>query len=172
MFTIDGLDIKVDFMTMAKGIGGGFPIGAFAVSQEIADKIEVGDHGGTYCGNPLGTAVAYAVIKYLKDNDIAGHVRKVGQLVLDRLGLLQERFNDFIVDIRGKGLLIAVEFQNDTLASAVLSECLKRRMFVNVTQGNIIRLFPALTIEAEEIQEAMDIFESAVETIAGGKQDI
>ncbi len=172
MFAIDGLDIKVDFMTMAKGIGGGFPIGAFAVSQEIADKIEIGDHGGTYCGNPLGTAVAYAVIKYLKDNDIAGHVRKMGRLVLDRLGRLQKRFKDSIPAIRGKGLLIAVEFKNDTLAGAVLSECLNRRMFVNVTQGNIIRLFPALTIAAEEIQEAMEIFESAVETIAGRKQDI
>ncbi|MBT7890293.1 MAG: aspartate aminotransferase family protein, partial [Deltaproteobacteria bacterium] len=58
MFAIDGLDIKVDFMTMAKGIAGGFPIGAFAVSDEIAGKIEMGDHGGTYCGNPLGTAVS------------------------------------------------------------------------------------------------------------------
>lgn len=172
MFAIDGLDIKVDFMTMAKGIGGGFPIGAFAVSQEIADKIEVGDHGGTYCGNPLGTAVAYAVIKYLKDNDIAGHARKMGQLIMERAGLLQKRFKDSILDVRGKGLLIAVEFKNDTLASTVLAECLKNRMFVNVTQGNIIRLFPALTITAEEIHEAMGIFESAVEKIAGGKQDI
>jgi acetylornithine/N-succinyldiaminopimelate aminotransferase len=92
----------------------------------------------------------------------------MGQLVLSRLGLLQQRFKDSITDIRGKGLLIAVEFRNDTLAGAVLSECLKRRMFVNVTQGNIIRLFPALTITAEEIQEAMGIFESAVETIASG----
>jgi acetylornithine/N-succinyldiaminopimelate aminotransferase len=63
-----------------------------------------------------------------------------------------------------------VEFRNDTLASSVLSECLKKKMFVNVTQGNIIRLFPALTITAEEIHEAMGIFESAVESIAGGKQ--
>jgi acetylornithine/N-succinyldiaminopimelate aminotransferase len=171
MFAIDGLDIKVDFMTMAKGIGGGFPIGAFAISQEIADKIEIGDHGGTYCGNPLGTAVAYAVIKYLKDNDIAGHVLKMGQIIMERLGRLQKRFKDSILDVRGKGLLIAVEFQNDTMASGVLSECLKRRMFVNVTQGNIIRLFPALNITAKEIQEAMEIFEAAVETVAGGKND-
>jgi acetylornithine/N-succinyldiaminopimelate aminotransferase len=172
MFAIDGLDIKVDFMTMAKGIGGGFPIGAFAVSQEIADKIEVGDHGGTYCGNPLGAAVAYAVIKYLKDNDIAGHVLKMGQLIMERLGQLQKRFKDSIPDVRGKGLLIAVEFRNDMVASSVLSECLKKKMFANVTQGNIIRLFPALTITAEEIHEAMGIFESAVEAIAGEKQDI
>ena len=95
----------------------------------------------------------------------------MGQLVLDRLGLLQKRFKDSIPDVRGKGLLIAVEFQNDTLASAVLSECLKRRMFVNVTQGNIIRLFPALNITIKEIQEAMEIFEAAVETAAGGKKD-
>lgn len=172
MFAIDDLDIKVDFMTMAKGIGGGFPIGALAVSQEIVDKIEVGDHAGTYCGNPLGTAVAYAVIKYMNDNDIACHVRKMGQLVLDRLVPLQGKFKDSISDIRGKGLLIAVEFKNDTLAGAVLSKCLKKRMFVNVTQGNIIRLFPALTITAEEIQEAMLIFESAVETVIGERQDI
>jgi acetylornithine/N-succinyldiaminopimelate aminotransferase len=169
MFAIDGLDIKVDFMTMAKGIGGGFPIGAFAVSQEIADKIEIGDHGGTYCGNPLGCAVAYAVIKYLKENNIGDHVREMGRIVLERLGRLQARFRDSISDVRGKGLLVAVEFKDDTLASAILSECMNRRMFVNVTQGNIIRLFPPLIITAGEIQEAMEIFESAVEAVAGRK---
>ena len=167
MFAIDGLDIKVDFMTMAKGIGGGFPIGAFAVSQEIADKIEVGDHGGTYCGNPLGCAVAYAVIKFLKDNHIGEHVLAMGRIIRERLARLQERFKSSITDVRGKGLLIAVEFQNDALAKAVMSECMNRRMFVNVTQGNILRLFPALNITAEEIQEAISIFESAVETTAG-----
>lgn len=164
MFAIDNLDIKVDFMTMAKGMGGGFPIGAFAVSREIADKIEIGDHGGTYCGNPLGCAVAYAVIKFLEDNNLGDHVQKMGQIAMERLDRLRIRFRDSIADVRGKGLLIAVEFKKDSLANEVCSECLKRGMFVNVTQGNIVRLFPALIITAGELREGIGIFESALET--------
>ncbi|MCP4757520.1 MAG: aspartate aminotransferase family protein, partial [Proteobacteria bacterium] len=85
MFAVDGLDIKIDFLTMAKGIAGGFPLGAFAVTEKIARQIEIGDHGGTYCGNPLGCAVSFAVIKYLIDNEIAANVQSIEAFVMERI---------------------------------------------------------------------------------------
>jgi acetylornithine/N-succinyldiaminopimelate aminotransferase len=166
MFAIDDMDIKVDFMTMAKGIAGGFPIGAFAVSSRIAEKIEIGDHGGTYCGNPLGSAVASAVISFLIENNIADHVKKMGELAIARLENIRKKYADVITEIRGKGLLIAVEFQRDALANSVIAECLRQDMFVNITQGNIIRLFPALTITEEELIKGISIFENVIATVA------
>lgn len=162
MFAIDGLDIKVDFMTMAKGIAGGFPIGALAVSDEIAGKIEMGDHGGTYCGNPLGTAVSYAVIKYLIDNRISEHVATISTLVFDELYRWRKLFGDIIADVRGRGLLIAIEFYKASDASAVYSQCLEKGLFVNITQEKVIRLFPALNITQSEMQEGLQILESIV----------
>lgn len=166
MFAIDDMDIKVDFMTMAKGIAGGFPIGAFAVSKRVAEKIEIGDHGGTYCGNPLGCAVATAVITHLLENKVCGHVKKLGETALNRLDKVRQKYPDVVLEVRGKGLLLAIEFQRDALANAVIAECLNQGMFVNITQGNIIRLFPALTITEEELDKGLSIFETVVGSVA------
>jgi acetylornithine/N-succinyldiaminopimelate aminotransferase len=162
MFAIDGLNIKVDFMTMAKGIAGGFPIGAFAVSEEVADKIELGDHGGTYCGNPLGTAVSYAVIKYLIDNRISDHVRTISAAIFEELDRWQKEFGNRIADIRGRGLLIAIEFAKALDAAAVNSQCLEQGLFVNLTQEKVIRLFPALNISLEEAREGLQIIKKGI----------
>ena len=158
MFAIDGLDIKVDFLTMAKGIAGGFPFGAFAVSEEVAGKIEKGDHGGTYCGNPLGCAVALAVIRYLKEKDVAAHVRVMGDYFFSRLSAWQERYPELVTSIRGKGLLWALVLSTPEKAQEVNRLCLEAGMFVNVTQGNIVRLFPALTITRPEAEEGLGTF--------------
>ncbi len=157
MFAIDGLDLKVDFLTMAKGIGGGFPIGAFAVSEEIAGKIEKGDHGGTYCGNPLGCAVAYAVIKYLRDNKIDEHVASIGDWSLQMLKQWRKDYPEIVEDVRGKGLLIAIEFFDPKQAQSVYQECQNQKLLVNITQDKVIRLFPALNITREEMKEGLDI---------------
>ncbi|NQU64590.1 MAG: aminotransferase class III-fold pyridoxal phosphate-dependent enzyme [SAR324 cluster bacterium] len=162
MFAIDGLDIKVDFMTMAKGIAGGFPIGAFAVSAEIAGKIELGDHGGTYCGNPLGTAVSYAVIKYLIDNRISEHVGTISTAVFEELFRWQKMYGDLIADVRGRGLLIAIEFYKASDANAVYLQSLEKGLFVNITQEKVIRLFPALNITQKEMQEGLQILEKII----------
>ncbi|MBW2690821.1 MAG: aminotransferase class III-fold pyridoxal phosphate-dependent enzyme [Deltaproteobacteria bacterium] len=162
MFAIDGLDIKVDFMTMAKGIAGGFPIGAFAVSAEIADGIEMGDHGGTYCGNPLGTAVSYAVIKYLLDNRISEHVETISAAVFEELYRWQRAFGDIIADVRGRGLLIAIEFYKAADANAIYLQCLEQGLFINITQEKVIRLFPALNITPDEMKEGLQILENIV----------
>lgn len=165
MFVSDSLSLKVDFLTMAKGIAGGFPFGVFAMSKEVAQKLELGDHGGTYCGNPLGCAVAYAVIKHLIDNRISDHVRQMGSLTLNRLNQWKQLYHDIIVDIRGVGLLLIIEFKDVNTAIHVNDECLKRRLFVNQIQGTGIRIFPALNIKEEELEEGLTILKEAIETV-------
>jgi len=166
MFAIDGLDLKVDFMTVAKGIASGFPFGAFAMSEDIARKIEIGDHGGTYCGNPLGCAVAYAVIKHMIDNRIEENVDSIGALTMRRLQQWKHNFGDLITQVRGKGLLIALQFHSLEIASTVNSGCLKNGLFVNQTQESIIRLFPALNIKVDEMEEGLAIIEKVLESIS------
>lgn len=167
MFAIDGLNIKIDFLTMAKGIAGGFPFGGFAVSDEVAAKFERGDHGGTYCGNPLGCAVASAVIKHLLDEGIAANATTVGAHIMQRLERLREDYPNVVREVRGKGLLIAVEIANPKTAVELHGECLKQGLFVNLTQENIIRIFPALNITAAEADQGLDILEAAMKKIAG-----
>jgi acetylornithine/N-succinyldiaminopimelate aminotransferase len=96
MFAISPLNVEADFMTMAKGIAGGFPFGAFAMSEAVAAKLEPGDHGGTYCGNPIGCAVSYAVIKYLIDHNISAEVVKMGGFALNRMRKWMQKYPDII----------------------------------------------------------------------------
>lgn len=163
MFAIDPLNVGADFMTMAKGIAGGFPFAAFAMSEAVAGKLEPGDHGGTYCGNPLGCAVAYAVIKYLLGHNVSADVMKTGGLALDRMYKWMRRYPEMIKDVRGRGLLLAIEFRDEKIANDVASQCLARYLFVRQTQGNMIRIFPALNIKQEEMEEGLMLLEEAID---------
>ena len=162
MFATAGMNLKIAFLTMAKGIAGGFPFGAFAMTEEVAQKLERGDHGGTYSGNPLGCAVAYAVIDHLIKNDIGRHVEAMGALIMGELGRWQKKYPQLIVSIRGRGLLIAMEVARSELAEAIAEETLKLGLFINVTQGRIVRLFPALNITREEADEGLSLLKEAI----------
>ena len=162
MFAIDSLDMEADFFTMAKGMAGGFPLGAFAISEAVALQFEIGDHGGTYCGNPLGCAVSHAVIQYLLDHDISSNVKKMGELTLQRMRSWQQKNPGMISDIRGKGLLLLLEFEEEQTANFVSNYCQEHGLFVRQTQSNGIRIFPALNIKKEELEEGLTILENAL----------
>ena len=117
MFAISPSGVQADFLTMAKGIAGGFPFGAFAMSEAVAERLEAGDHGGTFCGNPLGCAVAYAVIRYLLDHNLSAHVSQMGGLVLSRLDEWKREYPEMVIDVRGKGLLLAIELRDEATAT-------------------------------------------------------
>ena len=166
MFATSATGAEPDFLTMAKGIAGGFPLGAFAVSEEVAARFERGDHGGTYCGNPLACAVAAAVIGHLVDNDVAGHVAELGAWALAEMAGWREASPAVVTDVRGRGLLLLVELRDEATAARVESECLARRLFVRRTQGNAIRVFPALTITRDELAEGLAILRQAIAVAA------
>lgn len=161
-FASSGRKIRIDFLTMAKGIAGGFPFGAFAMTEEVAQKLEKGDHGGTYCGNPLGCAVASAVITHLIEKDISKNVERIGALVINRLKAFQRAYPRVIDDVRGKGLLIGMELSSPSFARTMKEACLEQGLLVNLTQGTVIRIFPALTITEDEANEGLAILEHAL----------
>ncbi|HET6475419.1 MAG TPA: aspartate aminotransferase family protein [Thermoleophilia bacterium] len=167
LFATAAAGAEADFLTMAKGIAGGFPLGAFAMTDDVAARLEAGDHGGTYCGNPLACAVAEAVIRYLIDADVAARVEELGGEALARMESWSERFPEVVAGARGAGLLLLVELRDEATASAVAAECLRRGVFVRQTQGSGIRVFPALTIEREELDEGLTVLEESIAALAG-----
>lgn len=161
-FVACGLDLQPDLLTMAKGIAGGFPFAAFAMTEAVAGKLQPGDHGGTYVGNPLGCAVSRAVLSHLLELDIATHVEALGTWTRARLKELQQQFPDAIRDVRGKGLLIAVELRDKDLGAAVEQTALEQGLILNRKHGVILRLFPALTITREEMEQGLQILEQVL----------
>ena len=166
MFASSRWDLDVSFMTMAKGIAGGFPFGAFAMTEDVASKLGQGDHGGTYCGNPLGCAVSHAVIRHLIDTDICGNVNGIGSYAMEVLRGWMGKHPALIREVRGRGLLIAMELTGEDAARSVMAECLGRGLVLNLTQKKTVRIFPALNITREEMDEGLEILRVVVEGLA------
>jgi acetylornithine/N-succinyldiaminopimelate aminotransferase len=157
--------VRPDFLTLAKGIAGGFPFGAVAVDRNVAEKIEPGDHGGTYCGNPLGCAVANATIRQLVAYGAELQVRTNGHYLRNQLELLQMRCPELIKEVRGAGLLLAVEFSDPAIALQVQQEALERGLILNLKHGTVLRIFPSLIISREEIDAGVEIIVGVVDLL-------
>lgn len=155
-----------DFLTLAKGIAGGFPFAAVAVTSACAEKIEPGDHGGTYNGNPLGCAVAEATLRHCTDLNIEERVNRIGTDIGARLSHLAHLYPEVLRDVRGKGLLWAVEFRDPQVAEQVKTEARSSGLLLNVTHGTIMRIFPALTIDQAALEDGCAILYAVVKDAA------
>ena len=156
MFASMHEDVAPDIMLLGKCLGGGFPVGAIMVTDAVAATIHKGDHGGTYPGNPLACAAVSAVIRILLEEDILAHCATAGDIALDFLRTLQTEAGERILDVRGRGLLIGCELRTDADASAVMQRCLEAGVIVNVTHGNVLRIFPALNIELPLLMQGLE----------------
>jgi acetylornithine/N-succinyldiaminopimelate aminotransferase len=145
--------IEPDVMTLAKGLAGGVPIGAILAKERVAATFQPGDHGSTFGGNPLATAAGYAVLKYIIDNDIPAQVRAKGERLLARLRGLEDR-HPAISEVRGRGLLCAVQFEAD-IAEEVVRAALGEGLLLNNLRPNVLRIAPPLTVSDAEIDEAV-----------------
>lgn len=154
--------IEPDIMTLAKGLGSGIPIGAL-LAKEKAAVFTPGDHNSTFGGNPVTSAAGYAALKYIIDNDIAGNVNKVGQYLLEGLRSLAEKY-PFIKDVRGRGFLLAIEFDTD-IAQSFLMSCLEKGLLINKLKPNAVRLIPPLIIGEKEVDRAIGILDEALSGI-------
>ena len=148
--------VEPDIMTLAKGLAGGVPIGAL-LAKESASVFIAGDHGSTFGGNPLACAAGHATMKYIIENKVTGHVVEVGTYLIERLKQLKDKYA-FITDVRGRGLLLAVQFNSD-LAQSVQMECLEKGLLVNKPKPNVIRLMPPLIINNKDVDRAIDILD-------------
>ncbi len=159
LFGYQEFSVEPDVITLAKGLGFGTPIGAF-LSKEYCMALVPGDHGSTFGGNALTTAAAYAGTKFLIENDIPGHARAMGDHLQRRLNELKSRFS-FVKDVRGKGLLVAMEFESD-IAGQLLTHANAGGLLLNAVKPNAIRFMPPLNVTAEEIDQAMSLLEDAL----------
>lgn len=162
LFAYEQYGIEPDVMTLAKGLGSGVPIGAI-LAKDGAAVFVPGEHGSTFGGNPLACAAAYATLEFIIGNDIAGKVREVGQYLMGGLEGLKKKYQ-FITEVRGRGLLVAMEF-NSEMAASVLTACLDRGLLVNRVKPNALRLMPPLIIGNGEVDEALGILDKALSSI-------
>ncbi len=159
LFGYQEYGIEPDVITLAKGLGYGVPVGAF-MSKEYCMALVPGDHGSTFGGNALTTAAAYAGTKFLIDNRIPAQVKAMEGHLLGKLNELKSRFS-FVSDVRGKGLLAAVEFEGD-ISGQVLTHANEAGLLLNGVKPNAIRLMPPLNVTREEIDEGVGRLEEAL----------
>lgn len=163
LFAHEWAGITPDLMAVAKGIGGGFPLGACLATEEAAYGMKAGTHGSTYGGNPLGMAVGNAVLDVVLEDGFLDNVRDTALVFRQGLASLKDRFPDVIEDVRGEGLMLGLKAKvpNTELLMAMRDEHL-----LGVPAGdNVIRLLPPLTVTAEEARDGIARIEQAAEHI-------
>ncbi len=153
-----------DIITLGKGLGGGIPIAAFMANEEIMQSIEPGDHGGTYAGNPLCCRAAATVLKVLEDDNLIQRAADLGESVMARLHNLVEQNPDHLEAVRGKGLLIGLVFSNSAVAANVHLSLRERGILVNLTAERVLRIFPALNIPEDELDQALGMLEDEIQS--------
>ena len=139
-----------DVVTTAKGLGNGVPIGVCLARGEAAQLFVPGNHGSTFGGNPLACAAAHAVLDIIEEEDICSQAKNQGQRIVDGLRTALAG-NNSVTEVRGLGMMIAVELNND--APSLVSDTIEDGLLINVTQGNIVRLLPPLNLSNEEADE-------------------
>lgn len=166
-FALDYYEVHADIMTMGKGIAGGLPFAAFAMTEQVASSLSLGDHGGTYCGNPLSCAVSLAVARYLRENAVAERVAEFGNLVLEDLLQLQQKYPSMIRAVRGRGLMLALELNDDAQVWPFTEICQQLGLLVTPTRNAVVRLLPSLLLTQDEWNEALSILDQAFKVAIG-----
>jgi predicted acetylornithine/succinylornithine family transaminase len=162
LFAYQQYGVEPDIMTLAKGLAGGFPIGAILCKNK-ASVFAAGEHGSTFGGNPLACATGYAVFKTVVDNDISLNAKVTGQYLTKRLNEMKQKYGS-IAEVRGRGLLQAIEL-SDKHALPVVMGCLEKGLLVNKIGDSIIRFMPPLIIGRDEVDKAIDILDAALSDI-------
>jgi len=153
-------DVEPDVMTLAKGLGNGVPVGAF-LCKDGCDVLEPGDHGSTFGGNALATAAANATVRFVVENDVAGNAKRVGAYFMEKLEQFKAAHEDTVLDVRGMGLLLAMQF-SDTISPKVVAACNEEGLLLNPVRPDAIRFMPPLIITEADVDEAMEKLERGI----------
>lgn len=152
--------ITPDIMCLAKGLAGGVPIGAILAREDIAAHLVKGDHGTTFGANPLATAAGVATMRYLLDNDVLGQCRAGSERLQARLRAMEDSI-PAVVEVRGRGMLLALGLDRDCSAD-IVDRCRDHGLLVNNVRPNAIRFMPPLNTTSDEIDRACDILQEAI----------
>ena len=151
--------VKPDVITLAKGLGGGLPLGAMIALGPASQLFAAGDHGSTFGGNPVATAAALAVISSIEKEKILAHVDQVGEFLLAELALIPG-----VIEVRGAGLLIGMTLEKP-VAKLVVKKCQELGALINAPGDTTIRLAPALNISMKQAQKFVSIFGKALKEV-------
>ncbi len=162
MFAFKHYGITPDIMTLAKSLGGGFPIGALVVKDKFTNVLKPGMHASTFGGGPVICKASLGVFKAIKSEGMLKNTKVMGAYLLEKLQQLKEKFN-CILEIRGLGLMVGVELSLE--GKAIVDECFKNGLLINCTQGKILRIMPALNVNKKQIEKAIRILDKALTTV-------
>ncbi len=164
LFAYEQYGVEPDIMTLAKGLASGVAIGAI-LAKEKAAVFTAGEHGSTFGGNPLACAAGCATLKFVIDNNIPAKAKATGEYLIQGLAKFKAKY-PFITDVRGRGLLVAVEFKDD-IAPSLVMDCLKEGLLVNQLKPNALRFMPPLIIGEGEVDEALGILDGVLSGVQG-----
>ena len=159
--------VTPDIVTLAKGLAGGVPTGAFIVTEKIAAAFHAGDHGSTFGGNPLACAAANVVLNTIANDDFLAGVRDVGAHFKQALTNLQKKYPVHIVEVRGTGLILGMEMKESEDAAAIARRMLEQGVIINCTAGNVLRFIPPLIFSKNEVDELIAVLDHCVLDICG-----
>ncbi|MFQ5952052.1 MAG: aspartate aminotransferase family protein [Candidatus Omnitrophota bacterium] len=163
MFAYKHYGIKPDVMTLAKSLGGGFPIGALVVSDKYSDVLSPGSHASTFGGSPIVCAAALGVFEAIEQENLLENVKKMGEYLTTGIEELKKT-KPVIKSLKGKGLMIGVELDMED-ASKLAEKAVDEALLINCTQKNILRIMPPITVNKEEIDIALEKLSKALEKI-------
>ena len=146
--------ILPDITTLAKPLAGGLPLGATLCTEEVARAFHPGMHGSTFAGGPLACAVAIAVIDHIESKNLLAHATEVGDYFQSQLRSLASR-HSAIIDVRGRGLMLAAELDSADLAKLTVAEMLKRHILINCTSDTVLRFLPPYILERTHVDTAI-----------------
>ncbi|MFI5295471.1 MAG: acetylornithine transaminase [Thermodesulfovibrionales bacterium] len=164
LFAYEHFGIEPDIITLAKGLGGGVPIGAMLATDKVASGFQPGTHASTFGGNPLVCAAAAVTMEVLlEDGFILDQCRRMGKYLKKRLEEMKKEFPSVIAEVRGMGLLIGMELTRDGMP--IVKACMDRGLLINCTAGNILRFMPPLIVTEKEIDHLIDVLELTIDHI-------
>ena len=168
MFCYQNYGVTPDIMTLAKGLGGGVPIGAMLCTDEAAKGFQVGDHGSTFGGNPLACAAGIAVMEYFGEANLLDNVNLVSAVLFERLNKLKSKYS-CIKNVRGQGLLIGIEFDDTVIASGLKEELFRAGFLVSSIGRSVIRIAPPLILTKSQAVSFAKALDSLLSTRMGIK---
>ena len=159
-----------DMITTAKALGNGYPVAAVIVSEEVAGKIRVGDHGTTFGGGPLASRVAHYCVGRLSEEALMEHVREMEGVFRARFEALEKRFPGVVREVRGRGLLLGLQLDRDP--GPMVTAARERGLLVITAGVNTLRFAPPLVITKEEVEEGMGILGDAMEAVLRKREEV
>ncbi len=159
LFAHEHFGVVPDVMTLAKALGGGLPIGAMLARPEVAATLTPGTHGTTFGGNPVACAAALAVLDTIEKERLLENATAIGNYLMQELRSMAEKSAQ-ITEVRGRGMIIGVVMKGE--ARPIVDACLKQRLILNATAGNVLRLLPPLNLTLEQAQEGLAIIRRAL----------